>query len=171
MHQFVGIVRHEFGMSARRVGLWVPFGIIFLFFAFGLNTTTGEGMANMLTGRPTLSEAGEVTYMLNMLLTLVAGIVAADRAKRDVQLHLRELQLSSPLPQWKYVVGKYLGVLLASLLPALACLLLYGVTGVVIGLVAPVFILAELAAFATIVVPSFAFVTARRPPARAMAPL
>jgi len=147
-------------MSVSRPGLWIADGLIMVFFALGLNTTTGEGLGTMFAGGNTLREAAEVIYMYNMLLPLVAGILAADRTQRDFRLKLWELQASSPLKHWTYVLGKYLGVVFSTLLPALVFVLLYGGLAVVAGLTPPVFILAELVAFVAIVVPACAFVTA-----------
>ena len=158
MSKLIGIMRYEFRMSIRRKGLWAAFGMIFMFLALGLNTTTGEGMANLLTGQAALKEAGEVIYMHNLLLPLVAGILAADRLQRDVHLNLRELQLSAPLTRWTYVLGKYLGVLTSSLLSSLIFVLLYGALAAATGLASPNFILAELVTYLAIVMPSFIFV-------------
>jgi ABC-type transport system involved in multi-copper enzyme maturation permease subunit len=158
--QISGIARHEFAMSLRRVGPWLAYGMIFLFYALGLDSPDGNGLIKLLTGRAVLLEAGETVYMFNMLMPLVAGILAADRMQRDVRLNLRELQLSAPLKRWKYILGKYLGVLLALLLPALTCVLLYGSLAVLRGQAAPVYIIAVLVAFLAIALPSFAFVVA-----------
>ncbi len=158
MSQISGIARHEFAMSLRRVGPWLAYGLIFLFFALGLNEADGSGLIDLLNGRWVLLEAGETVYMFNMLMPLVAGVLAADRMQCDVRLNLRELQLSAPLKRWKYILGKYLGVLFSLLLPALTCVLLYGAFAVLLGQAAPIFIIAVLVAFLAIVLPSFAFV-------------
>jgi ABC-2 type transport system permease protein len=158
--QIAGLFRHEFNMAIHRKGLWIAYGLICMFFTLGLNTTSGEGLTDLLTGRPPLLEAAEIVYMLNTTLPLIAGIFAADRIQRDVRLNLRELQLSSPLKHWQYTLGKYLAVLLSALLAALTCVLLHGLVAMVITQSSPVFLLAELVTFTAIVVPSFAFVIA-----------
>lgn len=160
MSQLLGVAQHEFGMSVRRKGLWAAHGFIVLFFTLALNTTSGEGLTELLAGRPPLLEAAETVYNFNVLLPLIAGILAADRMQRDIGLNLRELQLSSPLKRWQYILGKYVGVLLSELLAALTCVLLYGFVAVVTKQSTPAFLLAQLVAFAVIVVPSLAFVIA-----------
>lgn len=160
MFQLLGVIQHEFNMSVRRKGLWTAYGFIFLFFILGLNTTSGDGLTDLLAGRPPLLEAAEMVYNFNVILPLIAGILAADRMQRDIRLNLRELQLSSPLKRWQYILGKYLAVLLSALLAALTCVLLYGLIVLVIMQSNPIFLLAELVTFTVIVVPSFAFVIA-----------
>ena len=154
MSQLLGMIRHEFNMSVRRKGLWAAHGFIVLFFTLSLNTTSGEGLTDLLVGRTLLLEAAEIVYNFNVLLPLIAGILAADRMQRDIGLNLRELQLSSPLKRWQYILGKYLAVLLSALLAALTCVLLHGLCVVIIMQSNPIFLLAEMVTFAVIVTSS-----------------
>ncbi len=160
MSRLFDLIRYEFNMSNRRRGLWIAYTMIALFFIFSLNSTDGEGLTDLLRGRPVLLEAAEMVYVHNMILPLVAGILAADRMQRDVRLNLRELQTSTPLKRWKYILGKYLGVLLSTLLAALACVLLHGLVTILVKQASPVFLLAEMVTFLAIVAPSFVFVIA-----------
>jgi hypothetical protein len=59
---------------------------------------------------------------LTFLLALVLPFVSADGVARDLKQRTHELLLSSPLPTWAYVLGRYLACLLLTL--GLAALLL-----------------------------------------------
>ena len=52
MSRLLGLIHHEFKMSARRPSMWIAYFIIFLFFALGLNTTNGDGLTDLLVGLP-----------------------------------------------------------------------------------------------------------------------
>ena len=90
----------------------------------------------------------------------MVGILSADRLQRDFRMGVRELQESTPLHLAEYTLGKYFGVLLASLTPVLIWLWL--ITGLFIAFGnAPIeFFFTMTLAFIAIMVPAFAFVTA-----------
>jgi len=114
----------------------------------------------MDSGGTPWQEAGQTVYLLNMLTPLLGGILAADRIKRDSQLGVRELQVSSPVAATTYVLSKYTGVLASVLLPIFLWVLGLSIFSVAMGWIAPVMIGAVLVAFSAIAVPSFAFVVA-----------
>ncbi|RPJ47837.1 MAG: hypothetical protein EHM21_07965 [Chloroflexi bacterium] len=160
MSQLLGVIRHEFTMSIRRVGLWIAYLIVFAFFSVSLFTPSDSGPSDVFSSKPPWQEAGEVVYLFNMLMPLIAGILAADRMQRDVRLGLRELQTSTPLKRPTYILGKYVGVLLSELTPMFLWVVAIGIFTTVTGLTSPAIIGGIVAAFFAIAAPSFAFVVA-----------
>ncbi len=160
MSQFFGVLGHEFNMSIHRAGLWIAYVLVCLFFGIAMFTAAADGPASIFTQNSPWQEAGEIVYMFNMLMPLVAGILAADRMQRDVRLGLRELQISTPVGRTSFILGKYVGVLLSTLIPMLLWVVALGLFAVVSGQHAPIIIGDILIAFVSIAVPSFAFVVA-----------
>jgi hypothetical protein len=101
-----------------------------------------------------------MAFTFNLFLPVMVGILSADRLQRDFSMGIRELQESTPLRLLEYTLGKYFGVLLASLTPVFIWLLL--ITGLFIAFGnAPIsFFFTMTLAFLAIMVPAFAFVTA-----------
>lgn len=160
MTQLKNIIRYEFGMSIRRSSLWIAFGLICIFFLLGLNTTKGDGLIEVFGTRSILLDAAETVFIFNMLTPLLAGILASDRLQRDFHINLRELQVSSPTSIWRYIAGKYIGVLLSIFLVGLASTVVHGLVSVIIFKGNALFILAEIAVFTVMIGPAYAFVTA-----------
>jgi hypothetical protein len=145
-------------MSIRRWSLWLPNGLLMVIFL------TGVLLPPYLIGvkpRPdeVFSYAGTFTFMVNIFMPLVGGILAADRLVRDSKNGVDELLRITPLPRWSYLLGKYLGVLASVCLPALLTDLAQGGIMVVQG-VSPNILAAMTAAFAGINLPAYAFVVA-----------
>jgi hypothetical protein len=90
----------------------------------------------------------------------VAGILSADRVRRDFRLGLRELQESTPLSRHAYVLAKYLGALAASLFPLFLWVMSIAAFMALIGRAHASMLYAVPAAFLAITVPAFAFVVA-----------
>jgi ABC-type Na+ efflux pump permease subunit len=160
MSQLLGVIRHEFMMSIRRVGLWIAYLIVFGFFTVSVFLPNPTGPTDIFSNDQLWKEAGELVFLFNMLMPLIAGILAADRMQRDVRLGLRELQTSTPLKRPTYIVGKYIGVLLSELLPMLLWIAAIGAVATIVGQTSLVIIGGILAAFLLIAVPAFAFVIA-----------
>jgi ABC-type Na+ efflux pump permease subunit len=105
------------------------------------------------------SAAGELAFMLNLWLPLVAGIALADRLPRDGQLATLELLRSTATPRRAFVLGKYLGGLLAVSLQVFCVLASAAVVGLLSG--APPSLVAAFAmAFVAVNLPPLAFVAA-----------
>lgn len=160
MSQFAGVFRHEFNMSIRRKGLWIAYLIVLGVLGFFSLTLAREGLGAFYQTDSPREEAGALVYMFNMLCPLIGGILAADRMQRDSRLGVRELQLSAPLSRIVYILGKYSGVLLSTLVPMLLWVVGLSALSVAAGAIAPAMIGYVLVAFLTIAVPSFAFVIA-----------
>lgn len=160
MSQFFGVLRHEFNMSLRRPGLWIAFGLLFTFYTLTVIYPVPDEESIPIVQSQIWQFAGQMTFTFNLFLPVAVGILSADRLQRDVRQGIRELQESTPLRLEIYILGKYFGVLLASLTPVL--IWLWVVTGLFIGFGnAPISIFYTMTlAFFAIMVPAFAFVTA-----------
>jgi ABC-type transport system involved in multi-copper enzyme maturation permease subunit len=163
MSSFSGILRHEIRMSLRRKGLWIAYGLLFVFHTVLLFSPPPLGemvKGEVIARREVWSVAGRFLLACNVFFPVVAGILSADRVRRDFQLGLRELQESTPLSRHVYVLTKYLGSLASSLFPLF--LWVMGVTAfmTIIGHAHGSMLYAVPVAFLAITVPAFAFVVA-----------
>lgn len=160
MSRFFGVLRHEFNMSMRRPGMWIAYGLLFLFYSVTVMYPVPEEKVTLLTGKQLWQYAGQMAFTFNLFLPVMVGILSADRLQRDFHMGIRELQESTPLHLAEYTLGKYFGVLLASITPVLIWLWL--ITGLFIAFGnAPIgFLFTMTLAFFAIMVPAFAFVTA-----------
>ena len=163
MRSFAGILRHETGMSLRRKGLWIAYGLLFVFHTVLLFTPPplGEMVKGEVIGkREVWQVAGRFLLACNVFFPVVAGILSADRVRRDFQLGLRELQESTPVSRHAYVLAKYLGALASSLLPLFLWVMGIAVSMTVLGRAHGSILYAVPVAFLAITVPAFAFVVA-----------
>ena len=160
MSRFLGLVRHEFGMSVRRPGLWIAYGLLSLFYGIVFFTPSPGGDVFVIPRDEIWVYAGQVIMMINMLFPLAGGILAADRMQRDFRLGVRELQDSTPLGRTAYILGKYLGVLASVLLPMLAWTILIGLLSIPLAQAPIGFLGTLLLAFLAASVPACAFVVA-----------
>jgi ABC-2 type transport system permease protein len=160
MSQFTGVLRHEFSMSIRRKGLWIAYGLLFLFYSVSLLSPSADGKIEILAGQGLWAAAGLMLYRFNLFLPLVGGILAADRLQRDSHIGVRELQISTPLSRPVYILSKYLGVLLSILTPVLLWVLAIAIVAIANG-EAPISLLGIMVlAFLAIAAPAYAFVAA-----------
>jgi ABC-2 type transport system permease protein len=160
MTQLFGVFCHEFGMSLRRPGLWVAYGLIFTFYTISTMYPSPAGETLRLADDQLWQYAGRMGYVFNLFLPVVAGILASDRMQRDFKNGVRELQASAPFTEATYVIGKYFGVLCAALLPVLGWVWLLTGLFVFNGNASLKFLPAMTASFFAILLPAFAFVTA-----------
>ncbi len=160
MSAFLGIVRYEYVMAIRRWGVWIAFVIAA---AFSLSSAGGAEVSKVIAehtaGGMTLALAGMIALMMNTLTPMVGGIAMADRLSRDYRLGVAELMRSAPVTRRCYIVGKYVGVVLSVLTPALLVSIATSLVMLVLG--APTSILWDgLKAFVGINVPAYLFVAA-----------
>jgi ABC-type transport system involved in multi-copper enzyme maturation permease subunit len=156
--QFFGVTRHEFNMSIRRPGFWVAYILIGLFYF--VSTPLTSSIDSIVHPNQIWPMAGHIVFMFNIILPLLAGILAADRMQRDFHNGVRELQRSTPLSIPMYVLAKYLGVLASVLMPMFLSVAFTGIALVIKGLAPLSFLWPLLLAFFSITVPSHAFVVA-----------
>lgn len=163
MQRFFGLFRHEISMSLRRKGLWIAYGLLFLFHTVLLFSPPPLGewvKGEVISRREAWPVAGRFLVAVNVFFPVVAGILSADRMRRDVRLGLRELQESTPLSRPVYVLAKYLGVLTACLFPLFLWVMAIPAVMIAVGHATVDILLAVPAAFLAITVPAFAFVVA-----------
>jgi ABC-2 type transport system permease protein len=163
MRSFTGILRHEISMSLRRKGLWIAYGLLFVFHTVLLFSPPpiGEMIEGEVIGRAEVWQvAGRFLLACNVFFPIVVGILSADRVRRDFRLGLRELQDSTPLSRHVYVLTKYLGSLASSLFPLFLWVMGIAAFMTVIGRAHASMLYAVPVAFLAITVPAFAFVVA-----------
>jgi ABC-2 type transport system permease protein len=163
MRSFSGILRHEISMSLHRKGLWIAYGLLFVFHTVLLFSPPPIGemvKGEVIAKREVWQVAGRFLLACNVFFPVVAGILSADRVRRDFRLGLRELQDSTPLSRHIYVLAKYLGSLASSLLPLFLWVMGIAAFMTLIGRAHGSMIYAVPVAFLAITVPAFAFVVA-----------
>lgn len=154
----IGVFRCEYGMSIRRVSLWVAFAILMV------PHLTSLLLPPDIAGQiPVEAEAYRYAatnaFMLNLFMPVVGGILIADRLVRDQKTGMEELLASTPMERRTYVIGKYLGALFSIATPVLLTSLLSGVIGVASG--GPLSMIpASLVAFLGINFPAYVFISA-----------
>lgn len=150
-------------MSLRRKGLWIAYGLLAAFYTVILLAPPpiGERIEGEVIAQGDVWHvAGQFLLACNIFFPLVAGILSADRVQRDFRLGMRELQDSTPLSRHVYVLAKYLGALVSSLLPLFLWVMGIAVFLTAAGRAHASMIYAVPVAFLAISVPAFAFVVA-----------
>jgi ABC-type transport system involved in multi-copper enzyme maturation permease subunit len=163
MQPLAGLLRHEIGMALRRKGLWIAYGLLFVFHTVLLFTPPpiGEMVKGEVIGPGDVWHvAGRFLLACNVFFPVVAGILSADRVRRDFQLGVRELQDSTPLSRHTYVLAKYFGSVAACLLPLFLWVMAISAVLTLVGRSHASILYAVPVAFLAITVPAFAFVVA-----------
>jgi ABC-2 type transport system permease protein len=146
-------------MAIRRKGLWLAYGIIFVFYwvAILLGDSYIQPSGNTLA--EWWNKTATLAFIYNLFLPVAAGIISADRLVRDRALHMEEILQSTSLKTVEYLTGKYMGSLVAVTLPALAGILTLRFFALLQG--APIqSIWMTVAAFFTVNFPAYGFVIA-----------
>lgn len=150
-------------MALRRKGLWIAYGLLFVFHTVLLFSPPPIGemvKGEVIAQRDVWHVAGRFLLACNVFFPVVAGILSADRVRRDFGLGVRELQDSTPLSRHVYVLAKYLGAVAASLLPLFLWVMGIAAVLTVLGRAHASMLYAVPVAFLAITVPAFAFVVA-----------
>jgi hypothetical protein len=141
--QIWATTRAELAMQWRRWGLWVAFGV-----TTGLLLLLTVQTALYLTHLPPTSLYVRLHYApenFNNLMVyggtaygvmfsgLLAALLVVDRMGRDQQLGIRELQRASPQGTLCYVLGKFLGNIVALLVPIFLAYLLCALVTILLG--------------------------------------
>lgn len=157
-HQLGGVLRYEFAMQIRRRALWIVSGLLGIIPVIQFNTVTNYTHdANLPVTRHALvviEAAGAAGF-----LALGAGLLLADRLRRDRTTKVEELVWSVPAAASVRLLGKHLGSTLATLVP-LALIYLIGLTCLVIRWSDPSIIPLALAGFVAFALPAVLFVAA-----------
>ena len=160
MSQFFEITRYEYRLSTRRIGFWIAYLLLGLFYSVTVLLPSGDPASDIISPDQIWQEAGSMIFIFNIFMPLLAGILAADRMQRDFQSGINELQRSTPLSNSVYLMAKYLGVL-ASVLTPFFIIAFGNSTLMIIRGQAPLqFLWPVLLAVLAIAVPAHAFVVA-----------
>jgi ABC-2 type transport system permease protein len=153
-----GVLRYEFKMQVRRRSLWIVFAGIALIL---LNTLSSNlhNPEQYFAGMTLLQQVATVTVDINWLPMIGIGVFLADRFPRDRSHRVDELFETTAGTLKTRLTGKYLGCLLATLLPAfLVYSLMIGILAIYKHtlLVFPL----SLVTYSTIVIPGVCFIAA-----------
>jgi ABC-2 type transport system permease protein len=157
MKTFLGVVRYEYRMSTRRLGLWIAFGIVTLPY-LSMIQLGGADSQSAVSNQELWPLLGQMIFQFNLFMPVVAGIAIADRLVRDSRLGIDEILRSTRLNNWSYLLGKYVGSLLSILTPVFLFTLFFTLMILITGM--PILVVwITFLAFLTIIVPAFAFIT------------
>ena len=113
---FAGAARYEFLMQIRRVALWV--GMLFLYpFCFNHFDRFYLDSRMIPSARVSL---GEWAQFVALFFPLAAGLLLADRFARDRKTRVDEVLTTTQSSLSARLAGKYLGSVLATLVPIFA---------------------------------------------------
>ncbi len=158
MKYLYGVIRYEYKMSIKRIGLLVIFALFALFFVLTTFISREDFIAGAAMDGALWPTAANV-MIINLFVPVVCGILASDRIVRDEKLYMRELLRTTILSNKQYVWGKYLGVTLSEVTCILVITFSLGLSLFFIGLpfeIIPMCLLISLA----VNVPAVVFVNA-----------
>jgi hypothetical protein len=120
-------------LAASRIS-WLAGGVALGCFGFILVARNRWPLTDVLvlSGGTTSGQLAELAYDLAPFLGIILSFVTVDAVAVDYQQRTYELLMTSAVPSWVYVVGRYLARLVVSL--GLAILLLVAQIGVNVGL-------------------------------------
>jgi hypothetical protein len=111
-----GVVRYEFAMQIRRVSLWVAFALLgvlaMIQFTQDNNYTYDANLAITRANIVVIEAAGGAGFF-----ALGAGLLLAGRVRRDRTTHVDAILRTTPASTFVRFLGKYLGGVLATLVP------------------------------------------------------
>jgi len=161
--QIWGALWAELTMQWRRWGFWVTFAGVTLLLLL-LTIQTALYFKHMPPDSLYVRERFTLTQTINvmtygttaygaMFFGLVASLLVVDRMARDRRLGMLELQRATPQGYWRYILGKFLGNMVAVLAPTLLGYLICALVTVALGW--PMLLVTKfLQAFALINIPS-----------------
>jgi ABC-2 type transport system permease protein len=157
---FLGVFTYEFRMQLRRRSIWITMLLIILLILLLLSRTAGvDHILNSLKQHPIQDIVVYWTDIVNAILPIAVGVLLADRLPRDRKTKVDELFTSMPGALSIRLLGKYLGSMVATLVPVLIFYLL-GMGVILYATQNPLALLIALEAFAAIVLPGIFFISA-----------
>jgi ABC-2 type transport system permease protein len=116
----LGVFRYEFRMQIRRPAIWITMILLECLLVTLFSRGSKAYITAILTQNSLLYVLAYWTFTLNRLLPIGVGVLLADRLPRDRRTKVDELFTSMPGALSARLMGKYLGSLLATLIPMLA---------------------------------------------------
>jgi len=156
----LGSMRYEFRMQFRRRALWITMALIIaLEVALMMRGGPINPLIQSVHNFDTLTAVVFWTNLVNTILPAAMGCLLADRLPRDRRVKVEELFGSTPGALGIRIVGKYLGSVLATLLPMFAFYCV-GIGAILFATHDLMTIPLALATFAAIVLPGNLFISA-----------
>src|SRR5215470_18727940 len=112
-----GVVKYEFKMQIRRSSLWIAYIGVAALLVRSMLTEVIHAQVFGLANAPMNKLVAALVFSTNLLLPIPLGIFLADRLPRDRRTRVDELFTSMPGALRTRIVGKYLGSLLATIIP------------------------------------------------------
>ncbi len=157
---FLGVFTYEFRMQLRRRSIWITMLLIILFILLLLSRNANVAqILSRLNHHPIQAVVVYWTDIVNAVLPIAVGILLADRLPRDRKTRVDELFTSMPGALSIRLLGKYLGSMVATLVPMFIFYLL-GLGVILYETQNPLALLIALEAFASIVLPGIFFISA-----------
>ena len=117
---FFGVAKYEFRMQIRRKAMWIAFlSLTFLGSIFGGPGATFFRLTDNPFHLTLLQLVAFWTSQVNAFMPIIFGIMLADRLARDRSTKVDELFLTTPGPLNVRLAGKYVGSVLATIIPIL----------------------------------------------------
>jgi len=156
----MGAFRYEFLMQIRRRSLWITFFLmtcLLLILATRLShNKSSDSLALFLAQHSLTYNIAYWIYTFNRLFPLGVGCLLADRLVRDFRTKSDELFVTTPGALSSRLLGKYIGTLLATLVPFF--IVDIGYTVVITGNILTIPLALE--TFAVMVLPGMLFIAA-----------
>jgi ABC-2 type transport system permease protein len=164
MHQLsvmLGVARYEFRMQIRRPAVWITMILLeaLMIGIYSRGRFINTYIATLVAQNSLLYILAFWTITLNRLLPVGIGVLLADRLPRDRRTKVDELLTSLPGKLSARLVGKYLGSMIATLIPMFAFYAI-GVGYIVYRTGNLMAIPLALETFAVITLPGILFITA-----------
>ena len=158
----LGTLRYEFRMQIQRRAVWITFIIITVLIFAEYNQGSDRldiTIPFALAHHPLLSVIADWTFNVNSFLPICIGALLADRLPRDRRTKVDELFTTIPAPLYTRLIGKYLGSMLATIIPMF--LVYTGGITYILSLTHNVLVIPlALETFAVIVLPGILFISA-----------
>ncbi len=157
---FFGTLAYEFRMQIRRRAVWITMILLILLVIMAIRRSIGG--YNEFLGINNLSLPAVIanwTDIVNAILPVGVGVLLADRLPRDRRTRVDELFISMPGALSSRLLGKYLGSMLATLVPMFAFYCI-GIGYILYQIQNPQVLLLAIETFAAIVLPGILFISA-----------
>ncbi|QBD83040.1 hypothetical protein EPA93_46595 [Ktedonosporobacter rubrisoli] len=117
---FLGAFNYEFRMQIRRAAVWITMTLIMLMFVGLISRGLFDYILSQMRTMRVLTMLVFWTNLVNSLLPIVVGCLLADRLPRDRKYKVQELLQALPGSMGARITGKYIGGMLATLVPLFA---------------------------------------------------